>query len=269
MIAVDGFRLAVGTLTRFPVPPPGTIGPAQMRAAVWWFIPVSGLLSVLAVCCGWALTRVGAPHLAAATVAIAFLAWVSRGLHWDGLADTADGLHVSWDRERALRVMRASDIGPMGVLAIVFTAAVQVSCLAVLLEHSWAIACLALFVGRCLLGLACGVGTAAQPDGLGSGFYRSCSLGFGAFVTAVAAAAGYIVLVAGRGTWHDPAFVAVSTGFASMAAAWAVVFGVATASGLVVVMVTKRGVGGATGDTLGAVVEFSTAAALLAAVCCG
>lgn len=265
---MDGFRLAVGTLTRFPVPPPTTVGPQQMRSSVWWFIPVSFALAMLSVACGWVLVRVGAPQLAAATVTIACVAWVSRGLHWDGLADTADGLHVSWDRERALRVMRASDIGPMGVLAIVFVAGVQISCLAALLDHSCTVAVLALSLGRCLLGLACGLGVPAQTDGLGTGFFTSCTVGFAALVTSATAAAGYALLAAGSSAFNDLSFAAVLSGLTAVAVPWAVVFGVALATVYLVVMATRRAIGGATGDTLGAAVELCTAAALLAAACC-
>lgn len=248
MAVVDGFRLAVGTLTRFPVRPPNTVDAPQMRAALWWFIPVSVVLVSLPVCAGWGLVQAGAPPLAAAVVAIAGLAWLSRGLHWDGLADTADGLHVSWDRPRALKVMRASDIGPMGVLAIVFTAALQIVCLAQLWSQPLLVVILPMALGRWLVGLACGICSAAQPDGLGAGFFRACSPAHGWLLAAVAA-----------GLVSTMVFCAVSWWV------WCAVVGAALTSVVVVCRMTRRDIGGATGDTLGAVVEVATAAALLAA----
>lgn len=247
--AVDGFRLAVGTLTRFPVTAPRVVEAPQIRAAVWWFVPVSLVLVLLPVGLGWGLITLGTSSFASATVTVASLAWLSRGLHWDGLADTADGLHVSWDRQRALKVMRASDIGPMGVLAILFAALLQVLCLADLWGQHFGLVVAVVALGRCLLGLACGVSRAAQPDGLGAGFFQACSLLRGSLVALV--------------TGGLFAAVAALTGAGLFGAA--VTFAVALAAVVIVCQMTQRAIDGSTGDTLGAAVEVATAAALLAA----
>jgi cobalamin synthase len=62
---------------------------------------------------------------------------LTRGLHLDGLADTADGLGPMRGRERALQVMHQSDIGPFGVVTLVLTLLLQAACLAALLETRW------------------------------------------------------------------------------------------------------------------------------------
>lgn len=51
---------------------------------------------------------------------VLFLVVITRGLHLDGLADTADGLLSHRSREASLQIMRDSRIGTMGVLALVF-----------------------------------------------------------------------------------------------------------------------------------------------------
>ena len=56
----------------------------------------------------------GGPLLAAVATA-AVPAVLTRGLHLDGLADTADGLGSGKPAEDALRIMKQSDIGPFGV----------------------------------------------------------------------------------------------------------------------------------------------------------
>ena len=75
--------------------------------------------------------------LAGAVLGIAVLALLTRGLHLDGLADTADGLGPLRGRERALQVMHQSDVGPFGVVTLVLTLLLQVACLAALLETRW------------------------------------------------------------------------------------------------------------------------------------
>ena len=76
---------------------------------------------------GWVSPLVGA------VLAVALLALLTRGLHLDGLADTADGLGPLRDRERALQVMHRGDVGPFGVVTVVLTLLLQVACVAVLL----------------------------------------------------------------------------------------------------------------------------------------
>ena len=51
-------------------------------------------------------------------ILVAVLAILSRGLHFDGLADSADGLFGSHDRERRLAIMKDSRIGTFGTLAL-------------------------------------------------------------------------------------------------------------------------------------------------------
>ena len=51
-------------------------------------------------------------------IVIAFLAFITGGLHLDGLADTADGLFSSRPREKKLQIMRDSRIGAMGAIVL-------------------------------------------------------------------------------------------------------------------------------------------------------
>jgi len=46
-------------------------------------------------------------------------AWVTRGLHLDGLSDTVDGFYGAFNRERRLEIMKDHHVGAFGVVAIV------------------------------------------------------------------------------------------------------------------------------------------------------
>ncbi len=144
--------------------------------------PVAGLAMVLAplavlplgVVAG-ALALLGSwldlPPLATAYVVLLALALGTRAFHWDGLADTADGLTASYSPERSLEVMRTGPVGPAGVVAVVLVAGLQAAALASVIrhEHGWLALGLLVCASRACLALACVRGVpAARADGLGA-----------------------------------------------------------------------------------------------------
>jgi adenosylcobinamide-GDP ribazoletransferase len=101
---------------------------------------------------------------AGAVLAVAVLALLTRGLHLDGLADTADGLGPLRDRERALEVMRSGDVGPFGVATLVLTLLLQVACATALLaDTGWPALWAAVLVGRLAMVRAGLPGVAVAP----------------------------------------------------------------------------------------------------------
>jgi adenosylcobinamide-GDP ribazoletransferase len=181
--------------------------------------------------------------LLAAVLAIAALAGLTRALHLDGLADTADGLGSRLPADRALAVMARSDIGPFGVVTLVLTLLVQVTALA---QAEGAgrgpIAILvAAVTARLAITLACRRGVpAARPSGLGA-------------------------LVAG--TVHPAAAAALAAAAVGAAFALGWIYAVAVAAGLtcsvLLTALATRRFGGITGDVLGAIAEITTAACLV------
>ncbi len=241
----DGLRMAVGTLTVLPV----RVVRVDRAVAAWAMAAaplVGGLLAALAGAVLAGALLLGASPLLAAVLAVGALALLTRALHLDGLADVADGLGSGAEAERALEIMKRSDIGPFGVVALVFALLVQVASLAALAERGaaeavWGLAA-AVLAGRLAVTWACTrlVG-AARPEGLG------------AFVAgtvpypAAAAVTGAVLLV-GAVNWVWP--VAVGAGLAA-------------AGGLLLRL--RRRLGGMTGDVLGALAETAASTALLAA----
>jgi adenosylcobinamide-GDP ribazoletransferase len=239
----DGVRLAAGTLTVLPVPPPRAVGPrvagTAMVLAPLVVLPIAAAAALVV----WAGEVGDAPPLLTASLAVAVLAIGSGVLHLDGLADTADGLAVQGDRTRRLEVMRRGDVGPAGVVALVLVLLVQVSALAAVPEASTL--CLAVVASRATLAVACARGVpAARVDGLGSGVAGSVPPAVAVLVVALVAAVAGLV-----------------DGWRGVAGVSAALFAAAG-----VLLVARRRLGGVTGDVLGACVELALAAYLVSQV---
>ena len=113
------FFTALQFLTRLPVPR-RSVGLEEQLGKAAAFFPLVGVI----VGCGAALVfllleRV-LPLSASVLGAIIFAAFITNGLHEDGLADTFDGFGAGWTRERILEIMRDSRIGVYGMLALIF-----------------------------------------------------------------------------------------------------------------------------------------------------
>jgi adenosylcobinamide-GDP ribazoletransferase len=236
-------RLAVGLLTVVPVRN-GDPNVDTARNAIL-LAPLAGLLAGLP---GLVLLVVlDRPAMVVAALAIASLAAMTGALHWDGLADTADGFAVPRGRDDRLEVMRRPDLGPIGALALGLTLLLQVGALAALSDwDSGAGAWLfAVALSRAALPLVCLRGTtAARPNGLGA-------LVIGRVPRLVALVPAALVMAVAVPTVATPARTAVA-GLAALGVAWSVR------------AAAVRRFGGLTGDVLGAVVELSAAACLIA-----
>src|SRR4051794_21518700 len=129
----DGRRWWAGPAESFAWLTTARVPAARTARGVLPWAPLVGLvLGGVAAAAAWGADRVAGP-LVGAVLGIGVLAWLTRGLHLDGLADTADGLGPLRGRDRALEVMRAGDVGPFGVVTLVLTLLLQVACLAQLL----------------------------------------------------------------------------------------------------------------------------------------
>lgn len=246
---------ALGLFTVVPVPARPSLDPAAARRAVRW-LPLlgAGLGAVAALPLVAIIEWAPQATLVGAGLAVALLALATRGLHLDGLADTADGLGSRAPAERALAIMRQSDIGPFGVVTLVLVllldvaAVAAVAAFAALHDSTWTpCAALAVAAATGRLAVVHAAGTRpARPDGFGALVH-----GGGRVVPAVLTVA---TLAAGAG-------LALAVG-----ASWWWWLGAQVVALLVAAALrahTTRRFGGTTGDVFGALVETATAVTLV------
>jgi adenosylcobinamide-GDP ribazoletransferase len=134
------YLLALQFFTRVPVTGrlAGWVGysPQMLRASAAHFPGIGVLVGLLAAGVAGGLLAllprvVYAPLVAAVFSTIATVLFTGA-LHEDGLADVADGLGGSLDRQRALEIMKDSRIGAFGALALGLALLAKVSLLALL-----------------------------------------------------------------------------------------------------------------------------------------
>jgi len=119
-----GLILAFGFLTRLPLPAVPDYQPAEFARALVWF-PAAGLVVGAAVALAAALGAALDPWLGA-LAGVVMWAWITSGLHLDGLADTADALGAAHrDPARFLAVLADPHVGSFGVIALVLQLAAK------------------------------------------------------------------------------------------------------------------------------------------------
>jgi adenosylcobinamide-GDP ribazoletransferase len=243
-MALDGLRLAAGTLTVIPSGPiPEIDKPLAARAMI--VAPLAVVpLALTAAAVAWVAGAAGMPELIVGLLVIGTLALGSRGMHLDGLADTVDGLASGWNRNRALAIMRRGNTGPMGAAALVIIIGLQAASIGRVVVDLRTALLLGVIVccSRCALSIVCARGVpAARTQGLGVAVAGSVPL-LAAFVAWLA-----VMIVLGVGQ------AAIGGSYASGVIAGAV-------AGLAVLLLVWRCVrrlGGVTGDVMGAGIEIA------------
>jgi adenosylcobinamide-GDP ribazoletransferase len=250
-----GLRVAVAMFSALPVPRSWHRDAAAAAPdGVLWLPLLGGGLGAVAGLAGTGVVeRSRSAALLGAALSIAVLALLTRGLHLDGLADTADGLGSRAPRERALQIMAQSDIGPFGVVAIAAVLLVDVTALGLTTgTHAWrapAALAVATATGRLAVVLtAASRVPAARPGGFGALVAGSVPAARAAVLAAVVVGGG-----AGLAAWSG-----------ASVAGWVVGQLAALALAALVAAHCARRIGGVTGDVFGALVEITTAATLVA-----
>jgi adenosylcobinamide-GDP ribazoletransferase len=237
--------LAFSWLTVFPLPQPRfTIDRAAGASAIAAAPVVGVVLGAATAAVAVGLSHTALPAAAVGLLAVGFLALVTRGMHVDGLADTADGLGSMRPPDQARDVMRSGPVGPFGAVTLVVVVALQAVVLGSLADDGrWAAIVVAVALGRVAVVVACQRVFPAGGDGFGA--VVGATQGVSAAVWVLLAVVGSSAADPDR-WWRGPLVtVVVLVG----AALWT--------------RHCARRLGGVGGDVLGAGLELTTVAALV------
>jgi len=240
---------ALRFLTIIPLGKPGELTPKKMAASMAWFPAVGLLLGGIIWCINQALYMFMPGGVIDALV-ITALAFLTGGLHLDGLADTCDGLYGGrGDRARTLEIMKDSHIGAMGVIGVVVVLLLKYGALGGLYSHSrsYALLLAPMLARWTQVLMAYRFEYARKHGSLAQPFVEHLGVGHVLFATLFTLGASYGI--AGLG-------------------------GLATAGMVLLFAVAARlyfiiKLGGVTGDVIGAVSESAEAFAFVVAVLIG
>ncbi|MDO5484288.1 MAG: adenosylcobinamide-GDP ribazoletransferase [Desulfovibrionaceae bacterium] len=147
-----------------------------LAACLPWFAPVGLLLGAVCTLPAWLLWQIAShthdvEQLGALLTAWLWLClslWLTRALHWDGLADLADACGSGAQGQRFWEILRDSRLGTFGALALLGVFMGQWLCLSWHIQHGhWIILLLVPAWGRaCAVWLAAAV-PACDPGSLG------------------------------------------------------------------------------------------------------
>lgn len=214
---------------------------ADLARSMPYFPVVGFLLGVLIVYSDKALEWVFPHTIANAWLLIIYLVF-TRALHIDGLADMLDGFMGGRDSETRLSIMRDSRIGTAGVLGIVFSLLLKYLSLNNLFGEEKAAALLtAPVLGRWSQTIMVFRANYSRERGMGRAFVGHLRLG--GLIAATVVAAGLSVFVGARSAVVVMPSVAAFT--------------------LIARRFIVGGIGGVTGDTIGAVSEMNEVIVLL------
>jgi adenosylcobinamide-GDP ribazoletransferase len=235
------FWIALQFLSSLPIRLPGMPAPQELGRSLLFYPLVGLLFGVILWAMNWLL--LGTPLLLHAALLLTIWVSLSGALHLDGLADSADAwLGGFGDRERTLTIMKDPRSGPIAVVTLVLVLLLKFAALLALIEqHHGMVLIIVPLMGRAaLLGLFLTT-PYVRAGGLGQALADHLPRLAGKRVLALSALA--CVLIAGLSG-------VVALVLAALVFVW-------------LRQVMLRRLGGATGDTAGAMLELLEVAVLV------
>lgn len=165
---MNNFVFTVRFFTRLPIFMKYGHTGKLAKAAI--FFPIIGLIIGVVLATFWfLLSQILNPSIAAALTLLAGLL-LTGALHEDGLADCADGLGGGYTKSRILEIMRDSNIGVFGAVALIMSVILRWSALAELqVIQGIAALLIAHMASRSAITIALATSTYARDEGIASG----------------------------------------------------------------------------------------------------
>ncbi len=232
--------LAAVLLTRLPLPHLPRDAFDHGARAVWAYPLVGAGIGLVGAVAGQFTLMLNLQAAVAAGVTLGVMMLLTGAMHEDGLADLFDGFWGGTTPARRLEIMRDSQIGTYGVLALLMVTLLRWSALATLLSGGIAPVIAAAALSRGMMPAVMALLPPARSDGLAQSVGRPP------------------VLLAVRG-FSAGALIA----FISLGSAGIVAIAAAITITAAVAAIAKRKVGGQTGDVLGATQQLSEVAILI------
>ncbi len=240
MIALSGWHAALMFYTCLPVP---SSWPLEFRWIARWVPWVGGVVGGVLAIADWVLAEWQVPVLVASVLIVGGGIAITGGLHLDGVMDVADGLAVP-DPSRRLAVMSDSHMGAFGGMAAVVLILLKVSALAMITEHRVFILVMVSMWGRWAQQWAIARYPYLKKEGKGA-FHKAALPTFWHTLPSFLGLLGLSGLIWASGL--VPAEIVLRT-----------VIGAVAFAGLTNAYFYRQ-LGGHTGDTYGAVVEWTEA----------
>jgi cobalamin 5'-phosphate synthase/cobalamin synthase len=233
-------QIALAFLTRLPVGRVECTAEDIGRSARWF--PLVGALLGTVYAAVAILFSPLFPPLVTAVLVVALDAVLTGAMHFDALADTADGFGAGRMRDDVLRIMRDHSIGSYGACALMLAIALKVAAIGALIGTPAAIPAL-------LLAPAHGRWSAVFSSALAA-YARPATDDTSKSVGSPARFIGYGELVIATAT-----LLPAALSFRPWRGAAALLFGAVAVAGWT--WHCRRKIGGVTGDTLGAGIGIS------------
>jgi adenosylcobinamide-GDP ribazoletransferase len=168
---IDDFFRAVGFLTILPCPErSGTV--EDFGRISGWFPVVGAVLGVMLWLAAFFLNYIF-PFFVVSGLTVMLWAFLTRGFHLDGLADTFDGIGGGFDRESRLAIMKDSRLGTFGGVSISAMLLLKIAALAGT-RRLFPALLLAPVLGRWAILFAMKFFPSARPGGMGDTFRKGC-----------------------------------------------------------------------------------------------
>ena len=240
---------AMMVLTRIPVPWDRLSDhPPNITKSLWAYPLVGFLLSAVGAAVYGLASLLLLPPSIAALLTLISLILITGALHEDGLADMADGFGGGRDKEYKLKIMRDSRIGTYGGLALLLSLGLRLSALAAMTLSGAVIALLISgSLSRLMIVLSLKYLPPARQDGLaaetGKPTHKS--------IIIAALLPAFLIFL----------FLPWGVGL--------IIIALALAALLFMAWLSRRQIGGVTGDVLGAIQQTSEIIILLGLLSCG